>query len=93
MRVDCSICGREIESKTYKDGDVIHCASCISEMNLIPEGALSDIQKVKVVDFNMPFMSMLVFLVKLAIAAIPATIIITIVYSMVATFLVGITMR
>lgn len=37
-------------------------------------------QEVTIVDIKMPFMSMVIFLVKLAIAAIPAFIIISIIF-------------
>jgi hypothetical protein len=41
-------------------------------------------QQVKIVDINMPFWSMVNFLVKLAIAGIPATIILTIIVAIIA---------
>jgi hypothetical protein len=41
--------------------------------------------EVRVVDLNMPFLSMVVFMVKWAIAAIPAVIILLLVFTIVGT--------
>lgn len=45
--------------------------------------------EVTVVDIKMPFMSMVIFMVKAAIAAIPAVIILSLVASVVMTLLAG----
>ncbi|WMC12382.1 hypothetical protein PU634_08460 [Oceanimonas pelagia] len=47
-------------------------------------------QKVTVVDIKMPFMSMVVFMVKFAIASIPAFIILSIIFSLLAMVFGGI---
>ena len=49
----------------------------------------SDIGQVKIVDFNMPFSSMVYFMVKLAIASIPAALILAVFWSIIATMLMG----
>jgi len=52
---------------------------------------VSDFNKaVTVVDVQMPFMSLLLFLVKLSIAAIPAMIISTIILSVLWAILIGV---
>jgi len=52
---------------------------------------VSDFNKaVTVVDVQMPFMSLVVFLVKLSIAAIPAMIISTIILSVLWAILIGV---
>ena len=52
---------------------------------------MSDFNKaVTVVDVQMPFMSLVVFLVKLSIAAIPAMIISTIILSVLWAILIGV---
>ncbi|MDP5291324.1 hypothetical protein Q9290_03315 [Oceanimonas sp. CHS3-5] len=47
-------------------------------------------QQVTVVDIKMPFMSMVIFMVKLAIASIPAFIIISVVFGVLAAIFGGI---
>ena len=44
---------------------------------------------VSIVDVKMPFWSMVVFMIKLAIASIPAAIIVTIIFSIVAAMFSG----
>ncbi|HCG8269715.1 TPA: hypothetical protein NJ590_004625 [Vibrio parahaemolyticus] len=46
-------------------------------------------QEVTVVDVKMPFMSMVVFMVKFAIASIPAFIILSIIFAILATLFGG----
>lgn len=46
-------------------------------------------KEVTVVDIKMPFMSMVVFMVKFAIASIPAFIILTFIFSALAAFFGG----
>lgn len=50
-------------------------------------------QEVTIVDIKMPFMSMVVFIVKLVIAAIPAMIILAILGALVGTFMMGLSVR
>jgi hypothetical protein len=50
---------------------------------------MSNINQVEIVDIKMPFMSMVVFMVKAAIAAIPALIILTIIFALVTTLFGG----
>ena len=45
--------------------------------------------EVTIVDIKMPFMSMVIFMVKLTLAAIPAAIILAIIYAMLTGFFVG----
>lgn len=45
--------------------------------------------EVTVVDIKMPFMSMVVFIIKLAIASIPAFIILSLIFSLFAVFFGG----
>lgn len=47
-------------------------------------------QEVTIVDIKMPFMSMVIFLVKLAIAAIPAFIIISIIFMILGVVFSGV---
>ncbi|CAM4391181.1 hypothetical protein [Vibrio agarivorans] len=47
-------------------------------------------QEVTVVDIKMPFLSMVVFLVKLAIAAIPAMIILSIIFTILGAIFGGV---
>lgn len=47
-------------------------------------------QEVAIVDIDMPFMSMVVLIIKMALAAIPAMIILTIVFAIVGGLLGGI---
>jgi len=49
----------------------------------------TETQKIKITDFNMPFWSLICFMVKLAICAIPAVIIIGIVYSFFMMLMAG----
>ena len=48
-----------------------------------------DSSEITIVDIRMPFGSMVVFMVKAALAAIPAAIILAILYWAIAAFLVG----
>ena len=50
-------------------------------------------QGVTIVDIKMPFMSMVVFIVKLVIAAIPAMIILAILGGILGTFIMGLSVR
>ncbi len=50
---------------------------------------MSDSREVTIVDIKMPFGSMVTFMVKLALAAIPAAIILAIIYSVLAGVFVG----
>lgn len=50
-------------------------------------------QEVTIVDIKMPFMSMVVFIVKLVIAAIPAMIILAILGAILSTFIMGLSVR
>lgn len=50
-------------------------------------------QEVTIVDVKMPFMSMVVFIVKLVIAAIPAMIILAILGAILGTFIAGLSVR
>jgi hypothetical protein len=52
---------------------------------------MSNSSEVTIVDIKMPFGSMVVFMVKLALAAIPAAIILAIIYSILAGVFVGLT--
>ena len=63
-----------------------------SDMKLIMGALMSDNnqnREVTVVDIKMPFISMVVFLVKLSIAAIPAVIIVSIIFSLISALFGG----
>lgn len=47
-------------------------------------------QEVAIVDIDMPFMSMVVLIIKMALAAIPAMIILSILFAIVGAFIGGI---
>ncbi|PFG56337.1 hypothetical protein ATG66_2667 [Vibrio sp. ES.051] len=49
----------------------------------------NDKQEVTVVDIKMPFMSMVIFMVKLVIASIPAFIILSIIFGLLMAFFGG----
>jgi len=51
----------------------------IDESGLAPVREVAESQRVEVVGFNMPFAELVFFMVKFAIAAIPATIILVVV--------------
>jgi hypothetical protein len=57
----------------------------------LDESNMLNSSEVTIVDTKMPFMSMIVFMAKLALAAIPAAIILAIRYAMLAGVLVGLT--
>jgi hypothetical protein len=47
------------------------------------------LQNVIVVDFNIPFWSLVGLMIKVSLAAIPAMIVLTIIYAIVGSFLIG----
>ncbi len=50
-----------------------------------------NVQHVVVTEIDIPFMSLVGFMIKVAIAAVPAGIIVSILWTMVASFVVGLT--
>ena len=73
----CAKCGKEVSN--HLKGcpfceDAERRASGITDQNLIAAGEVPN--KVTVVDIQMPFASMVIFLVKLAVAAVPAIILV-----------------
>ncbi len=60
-------------------------------MSTLPEpiGVREPIQKVIVVDFKIPFWSLVGLIIKVSLAAIPAVIVLTIIYAVVGSFLIG----
>ena len=58
-----------------------------------PNLGRSGVQQVEVVNINIPFLDLLILLIKLAIAAIPAAIIMGILWAMVGSFMFGIWTR
>ena len=57
----------------------------------LDENNMLNSSEVTIVDIKMPFMSLVVFMAKLALAAIPAAIILAIIYAMLAGVLVELT--
>ena len=58
-----------------------------------PNFSRSRVQLVEVVNINIPFLDLLILLIKLAIAAIPAAIIMGILWAMIGSFMFGIWTR
>jgi hypothetical protein len=90
----CPHCGATVGPYDQK------CAACgkgLSGRALLgtsPVSAASEtIARVSVVDINMPFGSMVSFMVKWAIAAIPAIIILAVLFSVVTGILAGVMRR
>ena len=80
--IKCSICGSYIDEKN-KD----NCPSCTGK-NIAVEKRSKTAQPVRVIDFDMSFGSMVMFMVKWAIASIPAMIILFIIW-MILMMIVG----
>jgi uncharacterized membrane protein YvbJ len=68
----CPKCGHDNEN------DMVTCRNCSAILPVAGKVKL-ELPQVKIIDINMPFLSMVNFLAKLVLAAIPAAIIVAII--------------
>lgn len=92
--VQCPACGRYIVVPVSKQAE--QATTSVPPLNARPttstvarEQHRINTTEVKVVDFSMPFTSMVVFMIKWAIAAIPAMLILGLIYLVFATLFLG----
>src|SRR4051794_21149849 len=81
----CVHCGRDL----FPHADPPASVAARSPVSTPPPSAPPDIARVSVVDINMPFASMVGFMVKWSIAAIPAIIILAAIGALVVGVLAG----
>jgi len=86
----CKKCGEEIEDQFDSCWKCDHTVEAIQLTSTVRKQQPKVYQRMEatVIDIKMPFWSMVVFLVKLSIAAIPAAIIVVVIY-LSATALIG----
>lgn len=77
MKLTCPRCNSKLEAKAV--GEVVSCPSCSVKINV--EEYEPDY--VIITDIRMEFMSMVIFMVKLSFAAIPASIIVGFVFGII----------
>lgn len=78
----CPKCGHDNEN------DMVTCRNC-SAILPVAGKVKPELPQVKIVDIDMPFMSMVNFLAKLVLAAIPAAIIAAIIVAIIMVFFGG----
>lgn len=76
----CKSCGKETETKNMKDGICNICKPFEKSVEVHTETKSNTLLEVSVIDVKMPFMSMVIFMIKWALAAIPAFLILFIIY-------------
>jgi hypothetical protein len=89
----CKKCG-QVAVEPWSGNELEFCQSCQSRSKTHDYGKPVELEKnaksvneVAIIDVNMPFMSMVVLLVKLALAAIPALIILMFIGFIFSTFI------
>ncbi len=88
--IQCPACGRYIKSPGQPSGPPTPPPSpATSAPPTYPKQAPVPPQRVHVIDFEMPFGSMVMFMIKWALAAIPAMIILCLVYMLIVGTLIG----
>lgn len=84
----CKSCGEVFNTNDMKDGLCINCGEKPLKVEIIPTNKSNE---VIVTDIKMPFLSMVIFMIKWVLASIPAMIILMIVFTVV-TAILGISM-
>jgi len=72
------------------ESGIARCGSAFSQRILTMNTPAEDSASVRIIDVKMPFGSMIIFMVKWAIAAIPALIILVVIGALLSGLLVGI---
>ena len=88
--IACDLCGVDLPSRSERFGDkeITLCEQCYKTEDIFENNEVLK-ESVIVTDFNMPFFSMVLFMVKWAIASIPAMIILFVAFSIMSIFIGG----
>ncbi len=85
MKILCSICNSEVEGN-YQEGDIIHCESCNEQMSTLPNKSNANVLRVSITEINIPFGSLVLFMLKASIAAIPVYIVMYLLWLLLSSF-------